>query len=107
MQDFRPRMPSATQQAEQQLAKASSVTSLAGKPKGKTTKGTKGKQAATAKGTKGKKASKAADDSTPRKKNDRVNWNGAGTAKRRSMERVPSGRQFADVARLHQVLCFL
>jgi len=38
-------MMSTAQQTEQQLAKASSVTSLAPKPKGKAAKGAKGKQA--------------------------------------------------------------
>lgn len=83
------------------MAKASSLTSLAGKPKGKAAKG---KQAAAAKGTKGKNGSKAADDNTPRKRSDRVKWNAAGGGKRRIVERAPSGRQFADAARLHQVL---
>ncbi|KAL0050832.1 hypothetical protein WJX82_008034 [Trebouxia sp. C0006] len=91
--DFRPRMPSAARQAEQQLAKASSVTSLAPKPKGKAAKGTKGKAAA-AKGRKG---------GTP-KKGNRVVWDSV-PQKRRSGDRAggPSaGRQFASAARLHQ-----
>ncbi len=94
LQDFRPRMPSAARQAEQQLAKASSVTSLAPKPKGKAAKGTKGKAAA-AKGRKG---------GTP-KKGNRVVWDSV-PQKRRSGDRAggPSaGRQFASAARLHQV----
>ncbi len=85
-------MPSAARQAEQQLAKASSVTSLAPKPKGKGAKGTKGKAAA-AKGRKG---------GTP-KKGNRVVWDSV-PQKRRSGERGPTaGRQFASAARLHQV----
>ncbi|KAL3147303.1 hypothetical protein ABBQ32_002790 [Trebouxia sp. C0010 RCD-2024] len=99
--DFKPRVASAAQQPERWLGKASSMTSLAAKPKGRTAKGTKGKLTAAAKGTKGKKkGSKAADADTPRKKSDRVNWNAAGAGRRRSVER-PSGRQFADAARLH------
>ena len=90
-------------QAEQRLAKASSVTSLAVKPKGKAAKGTKGKQAAAAKGFKGKKSGKAADEDVPRRKNDRVSWNANGMEKRRKLERAPSGRQFASAARVHQV----
>ncbi|KAL0017920.1 hypothetical protein WJX77_000340 [Trebouxia sp. C0004] len=87
--DFRPR-PSAARQAEQQLAKATSVTSLAPKPKGKAAKGTKGKAAA-AKGRKG----------TP-KKGNRVVWDSI-PQKRRSGECGPiAGRQFAGAARLHQ-----
>ena len=78
------------------------MTSLAAKPKGKTAKGTKGKPATAAKGTKGKKkGSKAADVDTPRKKSNRVDWNAAGAGKRRSVERAPAGRLFADAARLH------
>lgn len=101
LQDFKPRVASAAQQPERWLGKASSMTSLAAKPKGRTAKGTKGKLTAAAKGTKGKKkGSKAADADTPRKKSDRVNWNAAGAGRRRSVER-PSGRQFADAARLH------
>jgi len=87
-------MPSAARQAEQQLAKASSVTSLAPKPKGKAAKGNKGKAAA-AKGRKG---------GTP-KKGSRVVWDSV-PQKRRSGDRAggPSaGRQFASAARLHQV----
>lgn len=102
LQDFKPRVASAAQQPEQWLGKASSMTSLAAKPKGKTAKGTKGKLTTAAKGTRGKKkGSKAADADTPRKKSDRVNWNAAGAAKRRSVEQAPSGRHFADAARLH------
>ena len=93
-------MPSAAQQAEQRLAKASSVTSLVVKPKGKAAKGLKGKQAGTGKGAKGRKT---LDDDTPRKKRDRVNWNAAGLGRRRSVDQAPAGRQFADAASLHQV----
>ena len=104
LQDFRPRAPSAAQQAEQRLAKASSLTSLAGKLKGKAAKGTKGKQAAAAaKGTKGKKGSKAANDDTPRKRSNIAKWNAAGVGKQRNVEQAASGRQFADAARSHQV----
>ena len=85
-------MPSAARQAEQQLAKASSVTSLAPKPKGKAAKGAKGKVAA-AKGRKG---------GTP-KKGNRVVWDSV-PQKRRLGERASSaGRQFASAAKLHQV----
>ncbi len=85
-------MPSAARQAEQHLAKASSVTSLAPKPKGKAAKGAKGKAAA-AKGRKGATS----------KKGDRVVWDSI-PQKRRSGERGPiAGRQFASAARLHQV----
>ena len=85
-------MPSAARQTEQQLAKASSVTSLAPKPKGKAAKGAKGKVAA-AKGRKG---------GTP-KKGNRVVWDSV-PQKRRPGERASSaGRQFASAAKLHQV----
>lgn len=85
-------MPSAARQAEQQLAKASSVTSLAPKPKGKAAKALKGKAAA-AKGRKG---------GTP-KKGNRVVWDSV-PQKRRPGERGPTaGRHFASAARLHQV----
>ena len=85
---------STAQQTEQQLAKASSVTSLAPKPKGKAAKGAKGKQAAAAAAaTKTRKGDSA-------KKSGKVAWD---AQKRRSLDRAPSGRQFANAARLHQV----
>ena len=83
--------PTARQtEQQQQLAKASSVTSLALKPKGKAAKGPKGKAAA-AKGRKGDAL----------KKSERVIWD---SQKRRAVEGVPAaGRQFANASRLHQV----
>lgn len=93
LQDFRPRMMSTAQQTEQQLAKASSVTSLAPKPKGKAAKAAKGKPAAAAAATKTRKGDSA-------KKSGKVAWD---AQKRRSLDRAPSGRQFANAARLHQV----
>ena len=80
----------ARQTGQQQLAKASSVTSLALKPKGKAAKGPKGKAAA-AKGRKGDAL----------KKSDRVIWD---SQKRRAVEGAPAaGRQFANASSLHQV----
>ena len=105
LQDFKPRVATAAQQAQQRLAKASSVTSLAVKPKGKAANGTKGKQAVVAKGTKGKKGSKVVEDDAPKKKRDRTHWDGANVARGRSVERIPSNRRFADAARIHQVCC--
>ena len=87
-------MPKTDQQAAQPTV---SVSSLAPKPKGKTAKGPKGKQAA---------ASAAADKARKYdkpKKSDRVAWD---AQKRRSLDHVLAGKQFGNVARLHQVLFF-
>lgn len=88
-------MASTAQQTEQQLAKASSVTSLAPKPKGKGAKGVKAKQAAAA-----ATAAAAAKARKGDRKSDRVAWD---AQKRRSFDKAPSGRLFANAARLHQV----
>ena len=87
-------MPKTDQQAAQPTVR---VSSLAPKPKGKTAKAPKGKQAA---------ASAAADKARKYdkpKKSDRVAWD---AQKRRSLDHVLAGKQFGNVARLHQVLFF-
>ena len=99
-QDFRPRLSPPTQQGGNQLAKAASLTSLAPKQlKGKAAKGAKARAKAAAAAAAA--AARARKGEAAAKRNDRVVWD---AHKRRSDDRGSSGRQFADAARLHQVV---